>query len=336
MTTVPRTPAAAPETAGPTQVWFPLRRAAARPRRPPGRRGGRPGLGRRRARAAATGWGFVGPAALVILGLSIFPAGWAFFLSRERWNGFSEPVGVGWTNYQTLLDDPDLVAAVQHTMLFTALFVPTSVVLGILLAVGLNQPVRFVAFYRTCVFVPFVASAAATGILGGFVFNPQFGLANNLLRVLHVPQQGFLESPRQAMVVIALMALWQQLGFTVVVYLAALQDIPRDLVEAARTDGASGWQVFRHVTLPQLAPVTVFTTIWQTITALQLFDLVFTTTKGGPLDATQTVVYYLWEQAFRRLDFGYGSAVAYGLFAVTMLLTLAMVVYSRRSKIEAF
>lgn len=321
MTTVPQTQTASPLPDSAAPVPSPR---------------GRPGRRRRQLRAAVTGWGFVGPATVIILGLSIFPAGWAFLLSRQRWNGFSEPAGVGWANYHSMLDDPDLVAAVQHTMLFTVLFVPTSVVVGMLLAIALNQQVRFVAFYRTCVFVPFVASAAATGILGGFVFNPQFGLANNVLRVLHIPQQGFLESPHQAMLVIALMALWQQLGFTVVVYLAALQDIPRDLVEAARTDGANEWQVFRHVTLPQLAPVTVFTTVWQTITALQLFDLVFTTTKGGPLDATQTVVYYLWEQAFRKLDFGYGSALAYGLFAITMLLTLGMVVYSRRSKIEAF
>ncbi len=291
---------------------------------------------RRTLLATATGWGFIGPATFVVLGLSIFPAVWAFFLSREKWNGFSEPKDVGWANYRAMADDPDLGAAVGHTLFFTALFVPSSILLGILLAVALNQKVRFVGFYRTCIFVPFVASAAATGILGNFVFNPQFGLVNNVLRVLHVPRQGFLDDPHQAMVVIALMALWQQLGFTVVVYLAALQDIPRDLVEAALTDGANSRQIFRHVTLPQLAPVTVFTTIWQTITALQLFDLVFTTTKGGPLNSTQTIVYYLWDQAFHSLSFGYGSAVAYGLFAATMLITLGMVVYSRITKFEAF
>jgi len=291
---------------------------------------------RRTLMTTLTGWGFVGPAVLVILGLSVFPAIWAFFLSRQKWNGFSRAKDVGWSNYSRLAEDPDLAAAVVHTLVFTALFVPSSILLGILLAVALNQRIRFVAFYRTCIFVPFVASAAATGILGNFVFSPQFGLVNNLLRLLHVPQQGFLEDPHQAMVVIAVMSLWQQLGFTVVVYLAALQDIPRDLVEAAVTDGANSRQVFRHVTLPQLAPVTVFTSIWQTITAIQLFDLVFTTTRGGPLDATQTVVGYLYKQAFRSLNFGYGSAVAYGLFAVTMLITLGMVVYSRITKFEAF
>ena len=205
-----------------------------------------------------------------------------------------------------------------------------------LIATALNQPIRLVGFYRTAIFVPFVASAAATGILANFVFNPQFGLANNALRVAHLPQQQFLESGHQALLVICLIALWGEVGFTVVVYLAALQDIPREITEAAMIDGASSLQVFRHVTLPQLAPVTVFVAVWQTITALQLFDLVFTTTRGGPLGSTQTVVYYVYYQAFQLSHYGYGSAVAYILFAVTMLITLGMVIYARRSKLEAF
>ncbi len=291
---------------------------------------------RRARRAALTGWGFVSPAVLLIVGLSIFPAGWAFLMSRSKWNGFSEPKAIGWANYTRMVSDPNLADAVKHTLLFTALFVPASILLGIVLAVALNRPIRFVWFYRTCIFVPFVASAAATGILGTFIFNPQFGLANNLLRVIGVPGQGWLEDRHQAMVVIALMALWQQLGFTVVVYLAALQDVPPELVEAARVDGASGWRTFRHIIVPELAPVTTFATIWQTITALQLFDLVFVATKGGPLRSTETVVYFLWDQAFKGLKFGYGSAVAYGLFAVTLLITLGMVLYSRRAKFEAF
>nr|CEL14109.1 probable sugar transporter membrane protein [Kibdelosporangium sp. MJ126-NF4]CTQ88476.1 probable sugar transporter membrane protein [Kibdelosporangium sp. MJ126-NF4] len=282
------------------------------------------------------GLSFIGPGTLIVLGLSIFPAVWAFLLSRQKWNGFSTPTDIGWTNYQKMAADPELMGAVGHTLLFTVLFVPASIVLGLLLAVALNRKIRFIGFYRTCLFVPFVMSAAATGILGTFVFNPQFGMANSVLRGLGLPQQGLLESQSQAMIIIALMALWQQLAFTVVVYLAALQDVPQELVEAARVDGASPYRVFRHVIVPQLTPVTVFATIWQTITALQLFDLVFVTTRGGPLGSTQTVVYYLWDQAFRELKFGYGSAVAYGLFAATLVITIIMVVYSRRTKTEGF
>jgi multiple sugar transport system permease protein len=310
----------------------------ARTRRPPLRRilPTQPPTPPRRAGRHVTGWLFAGPATLVVVGLSIFPALWAFLISRENWDGITPSTSAGWRNYNRLASDPDLRSAVAHTLFFTAVFVPASILLGMLIATALNKPIRLVAFYRTAIFVPFVASAAATGILANFVFNPQFGLANNALRVAHLPQQQFLESGHQALLVICLIALWGEIGFTVVVYLAALQDMPREITEAAMIDGASGLQVFRYVTLPQLAPVTVFVAVWQTITALQLFDLVFTTTRGGPIGATQTVVYYVYYQAFQLSHYGYGSAVAYILFAVTMVITAAMVVYARRSNLDAF
>lgn len=283
-----------------------------------------------------TGWAFVLPATLLVVGLAIFPAVWAFFISRTKWNGISPSKPVAWRNYQLMAEDPDLRAAVGHTLFFTAIFVPVSILIGILLAIALNQKIKLIWFYRTAIFVPFVASAAATGILANFVFNPQFGVANTLLRAVGIPEQQFLEDPTQALLVLCLISLWGSIGFTVVIYLAALQGIPQDVVEAALVDGAGRRHIFRYVTLPELAPVTVFTAVWQTITALQLFDLVFTTTKGGPLGATQTIVYYIYAQAFQYTRFGYGSAIAYGLFAATLLITIGMVLYARRAKVEAF
>ncbi len=293
---------------------------------------------RRRARwrESLGGWIFVGPATLIVLGLSIFPAGWAFVLSLQKWNGFSTPQFVGGANYSRLIGDQEFIGAVANTGLYTILFVPASVLLGLFLAVVLNRKIRFIGLYRTAIFVPFVASAAATGILTSYLFNPQFGLVNNALRVIGLPPQGWLENQSQAMVVIAIMSLWGQAAFTTVIYLAALQDVPGELLEAARLDGATRWQAFWSVVWPQLGPVTVFTTIWQTIGAIQLFDLVYTTTRGGPLDATKTIVYYLWEKAFKTLEFGYGSAVAYALFAITLAITIIVVIYSRRRGLEAF
>jgi multiple sugar transport system permease protein len=291
---------------------------------------------RRRFREGLEGWGFVVPALVIVLGLSIFPAVWAFFLSLQKWNGFSPATSVGLANYQGMVTDTELQDALVHTVLYVVLFVPSSVGLGLFLAVALNRRIRFIGLYRTAIFVPFVASAAVTGILTTYLFNPQFGLVNNVLRVLNLPQQGWLENQAQAMVVITIMSLWGQAAFTTVIYLAALQDTPGELLEAARIDGANKWQSFWSVVWPQLTPVTVFVTIWQMIGAIQLFDLVYTTTRGGPLNATQTVVYYLWQTAFQKLEFGYGSAVAYGLFAITLIVTIGVVLYSRRTKIEAF
>jgi multiple sugar transport system permease protein len=291
---------------------------------------------RRRLRDSLEGWGFVAPALVIVLGLSIFPAVWAFFLSLQKWNGFSPAVSVGASNYQQMVSDTELQDALMHTLLYVLLFVPTSVGLGLFLAVALNRRIRFIGIYRTAIFIPFVASAAVTGILTTYLFNPQFGLLNNVLRVLGLPQQGWLEDQSQAMIVITIMSLWGQAAFTTVIYLAALQDMPGELMEAARIDGANKWQVFWQVVWPQLTPVTVFATIWQVIGAIQLFDLVYTTTRGGPLNATQTIVYYLWQTAFQKLDFGYGSAIAYGLFAITLVITIGVVIYSRRTKLEAF
>jgi multiple sugar transport system permease protein len=291
---------------------------------------------RRALRDAAAGWGFIGPGMFFVLGLSIFPAAWALLLSLQKWNGFSEPKFVGMRNYARLVTDAEFLQAVGQTGLFVVLFVPASVLCGLFLAVALNRQIRFIGFYRTAVFIPFVASAAATGILSTYLFSPQYGLVNNVLRLLGIPAQGWLEDPNQAMLVIALMSLWGQAAFTTVIYLAALQDIPHELIEAAKVDGASAWQTFWRVVWPELSPVTVFVTIWQVIGAIQLFDLVYTTTRGGPLDATKTIVYFLWEKAFKGLDFGYGSAAAYVLFVVTLVITIGMVVYARRKNLEAF
>ena len=290
---------------------------------------------RRRRSAAAreglAGWGFVGPALAVVLGLTIFPGVWALVLSFQRWDGFSPPSFAGIENYQDLATDASALAAAVHTLLYTVLFVPASLLLGLALAVALNRRIRFIGLYRTAIFVPFVASAAATGILTTYLFSPQFGIVNNVLRVLHVPPQGWLEDRAEAMVVIVVMSLWGQAAFTTVIYLAALQDVPGDVLEAARIDGANTWQTFWRVVWPQLAPVTAFVGIYQTLQAVQLFDLVYATTRGGPLDATQTIVYYLWKTAFQNLQFGYGSAIAYGMFFVTLTATVIVTVVQRRA-----
>ena len=292
---------------------------------------------RRSLKQMLEGWGFIAPALILILGLSIFPAIWAFLLSFQKWNGFSaHPVFVGASNYSQMVSDSNLWETVKHSLFYVVLFVPSSVFAGVFLAVALNRKIRFIGIYRTAIFVPFVVSAATTGVLTNYLFDPQFGILNNVLRVLGLPQQGWLSDPNQAMIVIAFMSLWGSAAFTTVIYLAALQDIPSELLEAASLDGANRRQTFWRIIWPELTPVTVFITIWQFIGAVQLFDLVYTTTRGGPLGATETIVYYLWDTAFHQLQFGYGSAVAYGLFGVTLIITVGIVQYSKRSKIEAF
>lgn len=293
-----------------------------------------PDAGRRRRslRQTLEGLGFVTPATIIVIGLSVFPACWAFILSLQDWDGFSQASFTGFSNYGEVINDSEFWDAVVHTGVYVVLFVPSSVFGGLFLAVALNRKIRFVGLYRTLIFVPFVVSAATTGVLTNYLFDPQYGIVNHVFRVIGLPAQGWLTDPNQAMVVIAIMSLWGSVAFTTVIYLAALQDIPPELVEAAALDGANRMQTFWRVIFPQLKSVTTFVTVWQTIQAIQLFDLVYATTRGGPLKATETIVYYLWDTAFRQLNFGYGSAVAYVLFGVTIIMTAAIGLYSRRGE----
>lgn len=284
-----------------------------------------------------TGWGFVLPASSVIIGLTIFPALWAGWLSTQKTDFIVKGRSVGAQNYRTMLDDPKVWQAVRTTLLYTVMFVPASIVVGLAIALALNQRVRGKAFYRTCIFVPFVASAAATGILATFVFNKDFGIANDILHAVGIGKQPFFQDPRQALVLLVIMSLWGSVGFNVVVYLAALQDIAGDVIEAAKVDGARRWSTFRHVVMPSLAPVTVFEVVWGVISSLQFFDLIVTTTNGGPVGKTNSIVFLLYEVVFvKSHKYGYGAAVAVSLAVVTLIIACGMFVYSRKRSVQGF
>ena len=188
---------------------------------------------------------------------------------------------------------------------------------------------RLIGFYRTAILAPYIASVAAQGVLFSFIFDQRFGVANALLDEVGLPRQGFLGDPDQALFVIVLIGIWGGIGFPLVIYLAALQDVPRELVDAAAVDGARRWATLWHVVMPQLLPVTIFLLVWQTLLSLQLFDLVYATTRGGPLDATVVVVYYIYSQAFVLFNAGYAAAVAYVVAAFLIVLVGAQLVYSR-------
>jgi len=277
-----------------------------------------------------TAWLWVTPAVVIILGLSLVPMAWALLLSFQKSDFVTPSTWIGVDNYRRLADDPTFRAAVQHTLLYTAAFVPLSIGGGLGIALLLNRSVRFIGFYRTLVIVPYIMSATAQGVLFSFVFDSQFGVANALLDHVGIARQGFLQDPGQALWVLVAIGLWSGVGFCVIIFLAALQDIPRELVEAASIDGARRRGIFLHVVLPALRPVTVFLFVWQTFESLQLFDLVFVTTRGGPLQSTTVVVLYVWQQAFEFFNAGYGAAAAYVLAFGLLVVALVWGVYQRR------
>jgi multiple sugar transport system permease protein len=280
----------------------------------------------------ATAWAFISPAVLVILGLSVVPVVWSLLLSFQANDLVTPSRWVGLDNYDALAQDPNFGQAVRNTLVYTALYVPLSIGLGLALALALNQRIRFVGLYRTLMFVPFVVSATAQGVLFSFILDPEFGSANSVLHRLGLSTQGFLTDPGQALFVLVGITLWSGTGFCVVVYLAALQNVPPSLVEAARLDGAGRWQVLRHVVLPTLTPITVFLLLWQAINALQVFDLVYVTTKGGPLGSTTVIVYFVWEQAFKSFTAGYGAAAAYVLAVALFVIAIVVRTVRRRTR----
>jgi multiple sugar transport system permease protein len=276
-----------------------------------------------------TAWAFVLPALVIIVGLAIVPIGWSLLLSFNSADLIAPAQWVGLSNYDALLDDPGLRDAVKHTVIYTILFVPISTGLGLFLAMALNRRIRLIGIYRTAFLAPFIASVAAQGVLFSFIFDERFGVANAVLDTFGLPRQGFLGDPDQALFVIVLIGIWGGIGFPLVIYLAALQDVPRELIDAASVDGARRWATLWHVILPQLLPVTIFLVVWQTLLSLQLFDLVYATTRGGPLDATVVVVYYVYTQAFVLFNAGYAAAVAYVVALFLILLVGAQLIYNR-------
>jgi multiple sugar transport system permease protein len=268
------------------------------------------------------GWAFVLPAAFLIGLFGIVPIGWAFLLSFQHNDLLTTPSWIGLDNYRTLIHDPVFRDSVRRTLVYTALFVPLSVGGALAVAILLHARIRFSRFYRTAVFVPVATSTVATGIIFNWLLEPTYGIANYLLGKVGLGPYGFFTNPDQALYGIVAMTVWGWLGFDVIIYMAALQGISRDVMEAAELDGSRGWATFRYITLPLLSPATLFLIVWSTINALQVFDEIYVTTRGGPLQATTVIVYYLYTQAFELFHAGYAASIALVLFVVTLVFSV--------------
>jgi multiple sugar transport system permease protein len=277
-----------------------------------------------------SGWAFAFPAVFLIFVFGIVPVIWSALLSFQRTNLLAVPRWIGTANYQALASDPLFRQSVEHSLVYTALFVPLSVAGGLFTAIALNRRIRGVRFYRTAIFVPVILSTIATAIMFLWLLDPNFGLVNFLLGRVGLGPYGFFDSANGALYSIVGMTVWGWLGFDMIIYLAALQGIPPALVEAAEIDGARTWGMFRNITLPLLGPATLFLVVWSSINALQLFDEVYFITKGGPGTATYVVVYYLFSLAFQQGVAGYAAAIAYVLLIAILSLTLVQLWVGKR------
>jgi multiple sugar transport system permease protein len=288
---------------------------------------------RLRAGEQAVAWAFITPGVAVILLFGVAPIIWSAILSFQRNDLFSPTTPfVGLANYRQMVHDPVISQAIEHTLVYTALFVPGTMLVGLFLAVAMNRKIRFISVYRTAAYATIAISTISEALVFMWLFDPSYGIVNYLFSLVGIPQQQFLNSTSEALFVIVIMTIWGWTGFAVVIYLAALQGIPQVLTEAAAIDGASRWASFRRITLPLLSPASLFLVVWLTINALQLFDEVYLSTQGGPLNSTTVLVYYLYQEAFggSSFNFGYASAIAYFLFVIIILVTAVQFRVGRR------
>lgn len=252
-----------------------------------------------------------------------------FRLSFFNWN-ISSPTStfIGFDNYVEFFTRSDTLQVVLNTVIFTACAVIGSMVLGLLLAMLLDQKLFGRNFVRSMVFAPFVISGAAIGVAFQFVFDPNFGLVQDLLGRIGVDSPQFYQNPNWALFMVTFTFVWKNLGYSFVIYLAALQGLNKDLSEAAAVDGASAWTRFWKVTLPQLRPTTFFLSITVTLNSVQVFDIIHTMTRGGPLgNGTTTLVYQVYTETFTNYRAGYGATIATILFLLLLIITVIQVRY---------
>jgi multiple sugar transport system permease protein len=236
------------------------------------------------------------------------------------------PIGtdfIGIDNFRALASDPKFHQSTLNTLYFVVAGVPLTLGFGLGAALLLNSVlIRFKTFFRMGFYLPVVTSIVAIAVIWRYLLHPDLGLINNLLAAVNIDGPNWLADPILAMPAIIAMAVWRNVGFVLVIFLAGLQGIPQDLSEAARIDGASRWKEFRFITLPMLRPTLLFASVITGIGYLQLFEEPFVMTGGGPLDRTLSVTMYVYQQGFNFLNLGYASAIAYALFLAIVVLTV--------------
>jgi multiple sugar transport system permease protein len=240
---------------------------------------------------------------------------------------------IGLDNFRRLLADDIFLQAAWNTLIFVVSIVPISGALGLLLAVLFNSKFRGQEFFKAVYFSPMVTSTVAAAMVWWWMYNPQYGILNVLLKLVGIPEQPWLMSSRMALPSVIIFSVWKTVGYNMIIYLAGLQAIPAQFYEAATIDGAGPANRFWRITVPLLAPTTTFIMIYNSILAFQVFDQVFVLTGGGPANSTNVVVLDLYRQAFERYNFGYAAAEAMVLFICILGITLLQYVYSKKYEV---
>jgi multiple sugar transport system permease protein len=281
-----------------------------------------------RRREAIDGYIFVAPWLIGFILLTAGPMIASIVLAMMSWDLFSDPVWVGFENFQNLFKDPLVRISLWNTAFYTFLSVPLNLMVSLGMALLLDQRIRGQSWFRTFFYLPSVVPAVANAVLWMWILNPEVGLANAFLRLLGLPESQWLWHPASSKPSFILMGIWG-VGNEMVIFLAGLQGIPQTLYEAAEIDGANWWRRFRHVTVPMLSPVILFNLVIGIIGSFQIFTSAFLLTNGGPQHSTLFSVLYLYRLGFEQFRMGFASAVAWLLFVIILIFTLIQLQLSK-------
>ena len=273
---------------------------------------------------------FLGPNLAGFLIFTLWPVIMTFVLSLCSYDILSPMKFIGMQNYQNLFQDEVFLKVFKNTWVYTLTTVPIGVTLSLFLAIALDKSDRGIRFFRGAYFIPVISSMVSIGVVWQWLYNPEFGLINDLLARIGIDGPMWLTSDKTAMVSLIIVSIWKNLGYNMLIFLAGLQSIERNYYEAAEIDGASWWQQFRSITVPLLTPTTFFVLVMAFIGSFQVFDLVMMMTQGGPGRATSVVVHYLYQNAFKFFKMGYASAMAYVLFAVILVVTGIQMLFQKK------
>ena len=270
-----------------------------------------------------------------VIGLGLFtflPILASVVLAFFSWDIITPPRFVGLENFVDIAADPTIRVSFLNTIGFVVVAVTLQLAVALVLAVLVNtrMPGLLKSFFRSVLFFPLVLSAASVSIIMGYLFNENFGLVNHILNLLGMADVPWLTSTHGAMIVVILVYVWQNFGFSFLLFLGGLSSIPKEVYEAAQVDGATGWKQFWRITFPLVSPTTLVASVMAIISALQIFDQPYVLTRGGPGDSTRTAVMVIYESAFKQLEFGRASAIGIVLTVVIMLVTAVQFRLSRR------
>jgi multiple sugar transport system permease protein len=286
---------------------------------------------RRRWRNTAVGLGFLLPNFAGFLVLTLVPVVLLFYYAFTDWDVFGGATWSGLDNFRRMAGDTSFWTALRNTLYYSAFHIPLTLAVSLGLALLLNRKLRGVGFFRTVAFFPYITSIVAIAQIWNMLFSPGFGPINEVLRWIGVADPpGWTTSADWSMPAVIVVGTWREMGYYMLLFLAALQTIPAQLHEAARVDGANAWQRFRAVTLPGLRPTTFFITVLLTIGSFKVFDLILVMTDGGPGQSTLVLSQYIYKKGFQENEFGYASAVSIVLFAICFLVTVVQFVVNKR------